>query len=213
MAEEKRRPGTGGQRPVGLRRAMSAIQRPSSGRPMSSARPRRPYSAYTKKGDEEESPKFEAPKSNREWWRAYLKETPIPGSYSQRGFLDDLRRERSTYRFRDTPRAKSASHQRFERTGEQLLPGAYETQGFVQDVSKRKVSYGFLDIERGAGPKIGHGYGDKELDTEPTRYNVVDYTGGALEKDSKTSAYRSRVKRDISSAHQFRIVRQSCMHR
>ena len=73
MAEEKRRPGTGGQRPVGLRRAMSAIQRPSSGRPMSSARPRRPYSAYTKKGDEEESPKFEAPKSNREWWRAYLK--------------------------------------------------------------------------------------------------------------------------------------------
>ena len=42
-----------------------------------------------------------------------------------------------------------------------MLPGAYETQGFVQDVSKRKVSYGFLDIERGAGPKIGHGYGDK----------------------------------------------------
>lgn len=73
MAEVKKRPGTGGQRPVGLRRAMSAIQRPTSGRPMSSTRPRRPYSAYTRKGDEEEGPKFEAPQTNREWWRSYLK--------------------------------------------------------------------------------------------------------------------------------------------
>ena len=74
-AEEKKRPGTGSQRPMGLRRAMSAIQRrpSSSGRPLSSSRPRRPYSAYTRKGDEEEGPKFEAPQSNREWWRAYLK--------------------------------------------------------------------------------------------------------------------------------------------
>ena len=52
---------------------MSAIQRPSSGRPTSSARPRRPYSAYTRKGSEEEEPKFEAPQTDREWWRAYLK--------------------------------------------------------------------------------------------------------------------------------------------
>lgn len=75
MAEQRARPGTG-QRPVGLRRAMSAIQRPTSGaqgRPMSSTRPRRPYSAYTRKGEEEEGPKFEAPETNREWWRAYLK--------------------------------------------------------------------------------------------------------------------------------------------
>lgn len=25
----------------------------------------------------------------------------------------------------------------------------------------------------------------QELDTEPTKYNVVDYSGGVLEKDSK----------------------------
>lgn len=74
MAEQTMRPGTA-QRPVGLRRAMSAIQRPSSGalgRP-ASGRPRRPYSAYTRKGAEEEGPKYEAPETNREWWRAYLK--------------------------------------------------------------------------------------------------------------------------------------------
>ena len=69
------RPGTA-QKPVGLRRAMSAIQRPSSSglvRPTSSSRPRRPYSAYTRKGVEEEGPKYEAPESGREWWRVYLK--------------------------------------------------------------------------------------------------------------------------------------------
>ena len=71
----------------------------------------------------------------------------------------------------------------------------------MNELSTKKVSYGFLDIERGAGPKIGHGYGDKvggrlcqpsceyivfqELDTEPSKYNVVDYSGGLLETDSK----------------------------
>ena len=52
---------------------MSAIQRPSGGRPVSSARSRRPYSAYSRKGTEEEGPKYEAPQTDREWWRAYLK--------------------------------------------------------------------------------------------------------------------------------------------
>lgn len=79
MAEQRKRPGTG-QRPVGLRRAMSAIQRPCSNafsRPKSSARPRRPYSAYTRRGSEEDGPKYEAPETGREWWRAYLKVAPL----------------------------------------------------------------------------------------------------------------------------------------
>ena len=67
------RSGTTGQKPVGLRRTMSAIQRPSGGRPVSSARSRRPYSAYSRKGTEEEGPKYEAPQTDIEWWRAYLK--------------------------------------------------------------------------------------------------------------------------------------------
>ena len=77
MADRGMRPGTA-QRPVRLRRAMSAIQRPRSGaagRPMSGSRPRRPYSAYTCKGGEEEGPKYEAPETGREWWRFYLKVT------------------------------------------------------------------------------------------------------------------------------------------
>lgn len=173
------RPGTA-QKSSRLRRAMSAIERPSTGRPTSSTRPRRPYSAYTRKGSEEEGPKYEAPETGREWWRFYLKvrssslvskqcqcqslllqETPIPGSYSHRGFVDDLHSQPGTYRFRDTSRVKSASHQRFDRMGQHLLPGAYEVPGFVHTLTKKKVTYGFLATERDEGPKIGHGYGDK----------------------------------------------------
>lgn len=55
------------------RRAMSAIVRPgNAGRPLTSTR--RPYSAYTKRdGEAENTPKYDGPESNREWWRFYLK--------------------------------------------------------------------------------------------------------------------------------------------
>lgn len=55
------------------RRAMSAIARPASMRPLTASR--RPYSAYTKRGegDQENLPKYDGPESNREWWRFYVK--------------------------------------------------------------------------------------------------------------------------------------------
>ena len=58
------------------RRAMSAIARPNTAslRPgTASGRPRRPYSAYTKRGGEETTPKYDAPETNREWWRYCVK--------------------------------------------------------------------------------------------------------------------------------------------
>ena len=56
------------------RRAMSAIARPGTAarRPMTASR--RPYSAYTRReGESENMPKYDAPESNREWWRFYVK--------------------------------------------------------------------------------------------------------------------------------------------
>ncbi len=85
----------------------------------------------------------------------------MPGAYQVGTFLDKLQEQPSTYRFRDSSRAKSASHQRFVRTGDTLLPGAYETTDFLDETSKRKMTYGFKGIERKDGPKIGHGCGDK----------------------------------------------------
>ena len=58
------------------RRAMSAIARPSTAalRPgTASGKPRRPYSAYTKRTGDEDTPKYDAQETNREWWRFYLK--------------------------------------------------------------------------------------------------------------------------------------------
>ena len=88
--------------------------------------------------------------------------------------MDDLHGQPGTYRFRDTSRVKSASHQRFERTGLQLLPGAYDTHDFVQQLNLKKVTYGFQSTERDEGPKIGHGYGDKVY---------IDYMSGLGHSD------------------------------
>lgn len=77
------------------------------------------------------------------------------------GFLDDLQKTPNSYRFRDSSRAKSASHQRYTRTGEMLIPGAYQVDDFVTETGKKATTYGFKGIERHQGPKLGHGYGDK----------------------------------------------------
>lgn len=90
-----------------------------------------------------------------------MQETPLPGAYHVRTFVDDLHKQPSTYRFRDSSRVKSASHQRFERTGDLLMPGAYEKEDFLGELTKKRRTYGFKAIEREEGPKIGHGYGDK----------------------------------------------------
>lgn len=88
-------------------------------------------------------------------------DTPVPGSYKMKGFVDDLQKAPNSYRFRDTSRVKSASHQRFNKSGEMLIPGAYEHEDFLQESGKKLMTFGFKGVERGKGPKIGHGYGDK----------------------------------------------------
>lgn len=65
-----------------LKRSMSAVQRPRTSLVRAftaSSRPRRPYSAYTSRGTEEQGPKFDAPETNREWWRQYVKVLTIEG--------------------------------------------------------------------------------------------------------------------------------------
>ena len=75
-----------------------------------------------------------------------------------------MQKSRYSYRFRDTSRAKSASHQRFIGTGEMLIPGRYDVEDFVQDSGKKTMTYGFKAIERHQGPKIGPGFYDKVVE-------------------------------------------------
>jgi len=91
----------------------------------------------------------------------YDQETPIPGAYQIGGFVDELYKTRCSYRFRDTSRAKSASHQKFVGTGQMLIPGRYDIEDFLQDNGKKPLTYGFKAVERDQGPKIGHGCLDK----------------------------------------------------
>ena len=83
--------------------------------------------------------------------------------------MDELQKTSNTYCFRDTSRVKSASHQRFTKTGEMLIPGAYEHEDFLQESGKKSATFGFKRVERGKEPKIGHGYGDKVSDVKPSK--------------------------------------------
>ena len=57
-----------------MKRTASAMHRPVTAiRPFTASKPRRPYSAYTARGTDEEGPKYDVPETNREWWRTYVK--------------------------------------------------------------------------------------------------------------------------------------------
>ena len=157
---------------------MSAVmtRRISSARP-GTGRPRRPYSAYTNRQEEESaSTQYDQPNTNREWWRYYLRvsslsfwrrgspmvllqDTPTPGSYQINDFLTDLHRKYGTYGFRDTPRSKKPID--LQRKGDLLLPGAYQFQDFLEESSKKLQTFSFKAVDRDHTVKIGHGYGDK----------------------------------------------------
>jgi hypothetical protein len=191
-----------------LRRSTSAMpkQGAASLRPLTASRPRRPYSAYTTRGPEEQTPKYDNPESNREWWRGYLKETPIPGAYSHKGFVEELGSQANTYGFRNIGRRPTSG--RFRSSGELLLPGAYDHSDFITALNNQSATYNFQSTERDYGPKIGHGYGDKDLETDPTRHDLRmnDITRQERERNMKDARFKSSVKRKIEANHQFRVV-------
>ena len=75
--------------------------------------------------------------------------------------MEDLRKKHTTYGFRNTGRRPNSAGERFISSGEALLPGAYQHKDFVEQSLKRPMAYSFSATERGSGPKIGHGCGDK----------------------------------------------------
>ncbi|XP_019849828.1 PREDICTED: uncharacterized protein C2orf61-like [Amphimedon queenslandica] len=191
-----------------FRKTASAVPRPrsSSIRPFTASRPRRPYSAYTSRGSDEDTPKFDAPETDREWWRGFVKETPVPGSYQHKSFTEELQSQTKTYGFRAVGRRPTSA--RFYSSGEVLLPGAYDHPDFLHDLMHRSATYNFQAANRDAGPKIGHGYGDKDLNTSPVWYDLRQTETSQFEKDRnmKQSTFKSHVDRIIESNHQFRVV-------
>lgn len=135
-------------------------------------------------------------------------ETPVPGTYQHKGFVDDLQDQTTTYGFRGSGRRPTSA--RFHSAGEVLLPGAYEQRNFLEELGSRPATYNFRGLDRGSGPKIGHGHGDKvryiyiiifllmvylqELDTSPAWYDLRIVETSQVEREKN-------LKYEISRDH------------
>ncbi|XP_068927752.1 protein STPG4 isoform X3 [Petaurus breviceps papuanus] len=83
------------------------------------------------------------------WWRTTLKETPIPGTYTVRDFLEESRLNpvNNTYNFKNEGRKKISF---VELKRDTSLPDTpkYVPPNFVDLVNKQMASYSFKDTPR-----------------------------------------------------------------
>ncbi|XP_045927030.1 protein STPG4 isoform X2 [Micropterus dolomieu] len=124
------------------------------------------------------------------WWLGTLKDTPIPGLYHIRDFIEEaeLNPVRKTYGFKGVGRK---AHILGIRKGDLLLPGAYDYTDSIQEVLMHQASYSFKNCPR---PEIiTLGFSDKHINTSPCDYNV---TAKPVEKiPCKHVMFRSTVQR------------------
>ncbi|XP_039639136.1 protein STPG4 [Perca fluviatilis] len=124
------------------------------------------------------------------WWLGTLKDTPIPGVYHIRDFLEEaeLNPVRKTYGFKGVGRK---AHPLGVRKGDLLLPGAYDYIDSIQEVLKHQASYSFKNCPR---PDIVTlGVRDKHINTSPCDYDVTEKP---VEKiPCKHVMFRSTVQR------------------
>ncbi|XP_019222490.1 protein STPG4 isoform X1 [Oreochromis niloticus] len=124
------------------------------------------------------------------WWLGTLRDTPIPGTYHVRDFVEeaDLNPVKKTYGFKGVGRKTQMLG---VRKGDLLLPGAYEYTDSTQEVLMHQASYSFKNCPR---PDIFTlGIRDKHINTSPCDYNV---TATPVEKiPCKHVMFRSTVQR------------------
>ncbi|XP_055358342.1 protein STPG4 isoform X3 [Betta splendens] len=124
------------------------------------------------------------------WWLVTLKDTPAPGVYHIRDFIEEaeLNPVRKTYGFKGVGRKAQTLG---VRKGDLLLPGAYDYTDFTQEVLRRNMSYSFKNCPR--PDVITLGVRDKDVNTSPGDYNVA---AKPVEKTpSKHVMFRSTVQR------------------
>ncbi|XP_066553354.1 protein STPG4 isoform X1 [Amia ocellicauda] len=130
--------------------------------------------------------------SEREsWWRSTIKDSPDPGSYHVRDFLEEaqLNPVKMTYNFRGKGRERPAG---WLPSGGLLLPGAYNHRDFLQRTEKRPASYSFKNSPRPDCYTLG--IRDKDIDVSPCAYNIVDDPVPKL--PCKHAMFRSAVQRE-----------------
>ncbi|XP_043916146.1 protein STPG4 isoform X1 [Protopterus annectens] len=143
---------------------------------------------HNQKSDQE---KEESLFSDRDgWWRTTFKDTPIPGTYEVRDFIQDaqLNPIKMTYHFKGEGRKKSAAN---IPSGEFLMPGAYIINDFIKRLEKLPATYSFKNIPRPVSFTLG--VRDKEVDVPPWHYNLIP--GPVIKMPSKHVMFRSAVQR------------------
>eukprot|EP00064_Thunnus_orientalis_P008365 superscaffoldBa00000990_g8388 len=124
------------------------------------------------------------------WWLGTLKDTPIPGFYHIRDFIEEaeLNPVRKTYGFKGLGRKAQTVG---VRKGDLLLPGAYEYTDATQEILMHQASYSFKNCPR--PDIITLGIRDKHINTSPCDYTV---TAKPVEKiPCKHVMFRSTVQR------------------
>ncbi|XP_071780920.2 protein STPG4 [Centroberyx gerrardi] len=124
------------------------------------------------------------------WWLRTLKDTPIPGHYHVRDFIEEaeLNPVRQTYGFKGPGRKAQT---RGARNGDLLLPGAYDYPDSTQELLMRPASYSFKSCPR--PDIITLGVRDKDVNTSPCDYNVTAEPAEKL--PCKHVMFRSAVQR------------------
>ncbi|XP_076017081.1 protein STPG4 [Genypterus blacodes] len=124
------------------------------------------------------------------WWLGALKDTPIPGHYHVRDFLEEaeLNPVRKTYGFKGEGRKAQTLG---VCKGDLLLPGAYDYMDFIQEVQMRPSTYSFKS--RPWSETLTVGVQDKDVNISPCAYDV---TAKPVEKiPCKHVMFRSAVQR------------------
>ncbi|XP_027721187.1 protein STPG4 isoform X2 [Vombatus ursinus] len=117
--------------------------------------------------------RIKEPTDQREmWWRTTLKETPVPGTYTVRDFLEESRLNpvNSTYNFKNEGRTKVSF---VESRRDTTLPDIpeYVPPNFIDLISKQMASYSFKDTPRQNPSMLC--LKDQKIDVSPGQYNIV----------------------------------------
>ncbi|XP_068135822.1 protein STPG4 [Hyperolius riggenbachi] len=123
------------------------------------------------------------------WWLYSFRETPIPGTYNLRDFLEEaeLRPVQPSYNFKGSGRKKPLN---LPGTGDALLPGCYKVLQFGDLVEKIPLTYSFKNTPRNA---VQLGVKDKDVNIDPWQYNLT--TPPVDSHPCKNFMFRSAVKR------------------
>ncbi|XP_033102492.1 protein STPG4-like [Anneissia japonica] len=132
---------------------------------------------------------YESHVSGREgWWRATIRETPVPGAYESRDFLADLETMDASCAFKSEGRKRQVQQKR----GAILLPGAYQQHDLTYNLEHKHMTYTFKNTERTELP----GFRDKDINVCPTEYPIEKYLTVSTQKSpSKHSVFKSNSQR------------------